>query len=163
MQKLFLELATAISLTLAAILASVSNANAADIMLTDAYARASATPVAKSGAVYVTIMNHGAEADRLLAVATPAAAMAEVHATSTVDGVMKMEASGALEIPAMATLEMQPGGLHIMLMGLTEPLKKGGSIELKFTFEKAGEVTVKAPIGGVAAGAHDHDAGSSGG
>lgn len=163
MKKLLLELVAAISLTLAAILASVSNANAADIMVMNAYARASATPVAKSGAAYVTIMNHGKESDRLLAVATPAAATAEVHATNTVDGVMKMEAAGALEIPAMATLEMQPGGLHIMLMGLVQPLKKGESIDLVLTFEKAGEVSVKAPIGGVAEGAHDHDTGSSGG
>jgi hypothetical protein len=163
MPRLILEFAAAIALTLAAILTSVTGAMANDVMVMKAFARASATPVAKSGAAYVSVMNHGADADRLVAVTTPAASTAELHTTTTVEGVMRMEATGPVDIASMATLEMAPGGLHIMLMGLKAPLKQGESIEIMLTFEKAGEITVKVPVGGVAEGTHDHAAESSGG
>jgi copper(I)-binding protein len=65
---------------------------------------------------------------------------------------MKMEHVEALDIPADGMLEMKPGGYHIMLMGLTQPLKEGDEIEITLTFEKAGEVKLKAKVGGVAAG-----------
>ncbi|WP_373505425.1 copper chaperone PCu(A)C [Aestuariivirga sp.] len=163
MSRILLELSAAISLTLAAILASATGVSANDLMVTGAFARASATPVAKSGAAYVSVMNHGAEPDRLLSVSTPAARSAELHKTETVDGVMKMEPVGALDVPPNGMIEMSPGGYHIMLMGLSAPLKEGGSLELTFTFEKAGDVKVTVPVGGVAAGTHDHGSGDSGG
>ena len=158
MRRRFLELATAISLTLAAILASADGVSASSVMIMQAFARASATPTASSAAAYVSLMNHGAEADRLLSVSTPAARSAEIHKTEMVDGVMKMAPAGPLALPMHGTLEMKPGGYHIMLMGLVGPLKKGDEIEITLTFEKAGEVKVKVPVGGVAAGGHDHGA-----
>ena len=83
---------------------------------------------------------------------TPAAKMAGLHETRQVDGVMKMQHVDGIDIPANGTLEMKPGGYHIMLMGLNAPLKEGDEIDLTLTFEKAGEVKVKAKVGGVAAG-----------
>jgi copper(I)-binding protein len=76
---------------------------------------------------------------------------------------MKMALAGPLEIPVHGTLEMKPGGYHIMLMGLVKPLKKGDEIEITLTFEKAGAVVVKVPVGDVAQGGHDHGTGDSGG
>ncbi|MFN4141418.1 copper chaperone PCu(A)C [Aestuariivirga sp.] len=131
-------------------------AEAGEIMVMKAFARASATPVAKSAAAYVSLMNHGAEADRLVSAASPAARSAEVHKTELVDGVMKMMAAGPLELPAYGTLEMKPGGYHLMLMGLKQPLKEGEILELTLTFEKAGALEVKVPVGSVAEGGHDH-------
>lgn len=151
MRRTLLEIIAAISLTLAAVVTSVSGAKAGDLMIMKAFARASATPTADSGAAYVSLMNHGKEADVLTSVSTPAAAMAHVHKTETVDGVMKMEAVAALEVPGQGMLVMKPGGYHIMLMGLKQPLKKGEEIDLTLHFEKAGDVTVKVPVGGVAA------------
>ena len=69
MRKLTLEIAAAAALTLGAILASATGVSASDVLVKDAYARASATPVAKAGAVYVSITNQGTSADRLPAVA----------------------------------------------------------------------------------------------
>jgi copper(I)-binding protein len=63
----------------------------------------------------------------------------------------------------MGTLEMKPGGYHIMLMGLKAPLKTGEEIEITLTFEKAGALTLKVPVGEVAQGAHDHGMEDSGG
>jgi len=153
MRKSLIQVAAAIALTLGAILALAGGANASSVMVMKAYARASATPGAETGAAYVSVMVHGG-ADRLVAVSTPAAKMAGLHKTEEVDGVMKMVHVEAIDVPANGMLQMKPGGYHIMLMGLKVPLKEGDEIELTLTFEKAGDVTVKAKVGGVAAGAN---------
>jgi len=151
MRKNLIEVAAAILLTFAAILALAPGASASGVMITKAYARASATPGAETGAAYVSLMLHG-DADRLVAASTPAAKMAGLHKTVQVDGVMKMEHVDGIDIPAHGRLPMKPGGYHIMLMGLTKPLKEGDEIELTLTFEKAGNVKVMVKVAGVAAG-----------
>jgi copper(I)-binding protein len=133
-------------------------ADTSHFMVMKAFARASATPTAKTGAAYVSLMNHAQEADRLVGASSPAAKSAEIHKTEEADGVFKMMPAGPLELGPMATLEMKPGGYHIMLMGLAQPLKKGDEIEVTLTFEKAGDLKVKVPVGEVAAGGHDHGA-----
>ena len=139
-------------------------ADTSHFMVMKAFARASATPTAKTGAAYVSLMNHADEGDRIVAVSSPVAKSAEIHKTEEADGVVKMLPAGALEIGPMGTLEMKPGGYHIMLMGLSQPLKKGEEIAITLTFEKAGDLTLKLPVGEVAAGSHDHGAeGSSAG
>ena len=153
MRKSLTLFAAAIVLSLAAMLALAPGASASGVMITKAYARASATPTAEAGAAYVSLMVHG-DADRLVAVSSPVAKMAGLHETKQVDGVMKMEHVDGIDIPANGKLVMKPGGYHIMLMGLNQPLKEGDEIELTLTFEKAGEVKVKAKVGGVAAGAN---------
>ena len=149
MRKPLIEVAAAIALTLSAILALAPGAHASSVMVMKAYARASATPTTETGAAYVSLMPHG-DADRLVGVSSPAAKMAGLHETVQQDGVMKMAHVDAIDIPAHGMLEMKPGGYHIMLMGLAKPLKEGDEIELTLTFEKAGEMKVKAKVGGVA-------------
>jgi periplasmic copper chaperone A len=166
MHRILIEIIAAVALTAAAIIASVSAVSAADVMVVEAFARASATPTAKAAAAYVTVMNHGGEPDRLLSVSTPAAEAAELHQSVEENGVMKMPSLESAELPAMGTLEMKPGGVHVMLMGLKAPLKEGESIVITLTFEKAGKLDVTVPVGGVAASGHDHghsDTGSSSG
>ncbi len=92
MPRIALEILAAIALTLAAIITSATGVMASDLMVTEAFARASATPMARAGAAYVSIMNHGAQADRLLTVVTDAAQSAELHVTRMEGDVMKMEA-----------------------------------------------------------------------
>ncbi len=162
MRRILLELSAAITLTLAAIFITAGGASASSIMIIEAYARASATPTAAAGAAYVSVMNHAAEADTLVSAATPAARTADIHMTENADGVMRMKAAGPLEIPAMGTLEMKPGGYHIMFMGLKQPLKEGDTLDVTLTFEKAGQVVVKVPVGGVAEGGHGHGSEGSG-
>ena len=141
---------------LAGALCLAQAAFASDIMVMNATARASLTPVAKTGAVYLSIMNHGSADDKLLSIATPAATSAQVHETTMDGDVMKMrEIEGGLVVAAGATVDLKPGGNHVMLMGLKAPLKKGETIALDLTFEKAGVVKVDAPVGEVAAG-HEH-------
>jgi copper(I)-binding protein len=96
------------------------------------------------GAVYLLIQNPGGEADRLLAVSTPAAAVAEIHESLEEDGMMRMVAHpDGFEVPAGSSVELAPGGKHIMLLKASAE----GSMTLTLHFEKAGEVTVEAKVG----------------
>jgi copper(I)-binding protein len=107
----------------------------------------------RPSAAYLTIRNTGAEPDRLIAVETPAAARPEVHQVVEAGGVMKMRPPAPLEIPPGGEVRLEPGGLHIMLMQLREPLEQGGQVPLTLVFEKAGAITVNAPVGAIGASA----------
>jgi copper(I)-binding protein len=151
MRRLVIELAAAIGLTIAAVVAVVNAAHAGDVMVSDAFARASPTPVAKTGAVYFTIRNDGAVADKLTAIATDAAQMAMLHENVEENGVVSMRHVEALAIAPKETVTLSPKKMHVMLMGLKAPLKKGEHLLVTLTFEKAGSVKVDVPVGDVAA------------
>jgi len=125
--------------------AALAQTNPAPIEITHAWARATAT-TAKTGATYLTIANKGASDDRLIAAATSAAAKAELHVTSMDGAVMKMRPLEAVDIKAGAQAELKPGGMHIMLFGLTAPLKEGQRFPLALTFEKAGKVDIMVTV-----------------
>lgn len=99
---------------------------------------------AKSAAAYMAISNEGEAADRLLGIETPAAQKTSLHATEHAgDGVARMRPVAGIEIPAGETVNLEPGGLHVMLMGLTAPLKEGDMVPATFLFERAGAVSVE--------------------
>ena len=92
---------------------------------------------------FFTVTNSGGETDRLVRASTPAAAMVEIHRSLMVDGVMRMEpVAGGVEIPAGATVEFAPGGLHLMLMHPKEPFALGSTVPMTLEFEQAGSVDV---------------------
>lgn len=104
-------------------------------------------PSAKNGGAFMTIRNTGAEPDRLVAAATPAASRSELHTHTMTDGMMRMRpVEGGIAVPAGGSTKLAPGGLHIMMMGLTAPLAVGGSVAVTLTFERAGSVTVAVPV-----------------
>lgn len=150
MRKLVLEVLAATALTIGSILASTPGVLANDVMVKGAFARASAVPTAKAGAVYMTLSNKAAAPDKLLQITTQSAASAGVHESAEKDGVATMRPVETLEIPAGGSVELKPGGYHIMLMGLKAPLKKGEMIMLQLKFERAGRVDVMAHVGDVA-------------
>ena len=162
MRELALEIFTATALTLGAILALTPGVLASDVTVIDAFARASAVPTAKAGAVYMTFINNSSRTDRLLSVTTAASDTAQLHESVEKNGVATMKPVAALEIPAGGTVELKPGGIHVMLTGLRAPLKKGDMIMLELKFEQAGTVEVMAHVGDVAAGDHAHAEGSTG-
>ena len=162
MPKLALEIFTATALTLGAILALTPGVLASDVIVKEAFARASAVPTAKAGTVYMTLTNNSAKADRLLSVTTTASETAQVHESVEKDGIATMKPVETLEIPTGGTVELKPGGIHIMLTGLKAPLKKGDMILLELKFEQAGTVEVMVHVGDVAAGDHAHAEGSTG-
>ena len=151
MRRFMLELAVATGLTIAAVVAVVVAAHAGDVSVSGAFARASATPSTKAGAVYFTIRNESASADTLTGVVTDAAQMAMLHETVEENGVASMRHLESLEIAPKETVTLAPKKLHVMLTGLKAPLKQGQHISLTLTFAKAGEVRIDVPVGGVAA------------
>jgi copper(I)-binding protein len=103
----------------------------------------------------------GAAADKLLAVNAGIARSVELHTMNMDGNVMRMRQVEGIAVPAGQTVELKPGGLHIMFMGLTQALKAGDSFPLTLRFEKGGEVKVEmkvmnAPAGAMPAGEHKH-------
>ena len=109
------------------------------VKVENAWARA--TPAkAENGAAYLTLKS--AAADRLTGVSTPVAKQAELH-QMTMDGtVMKMRQIAGLDLPAGQPVTLKPGGIHVMLLGLTQPLKTGQSFPLTLHFAKTGTQVV---------------------
>ena len=104
-------------------------------------------PGMPSSAAYVSIANHGDAADRLIAAKTVVARRVEIHSMEMDNGVMRMRAvDGGLPIAAGDSVHLAPGGLHIMLMGLTTQLAADSQHETTLVFEKAGEITVTATV-----------------
>ena len=95
----------------------------------------------------MTLTNGGEVDDRLVAVASPAAARVEIHEMKMDGDVMRMrEVEGGLIIPAGEIVSLVPGGYHIMFMDLVGPMVSGEMAEVTLTFERAGEVTRTVPI-----------------
>ncbi len=99
-----------------------------------------------NGAVYVTIRNDGAEGDALVAAASDAAARGELHEAVKEGDVMKTRPLPKFDVAAHGRMEMKPGGHHIMLLGLKRDLKPGDRVTVTLTFEKAGPMSVEAPV-----------------
>ena len=96
------------------------------------------------GAGYLVITNKGTQSDRLLSFATDLAAQPEVHEMTMDGGVMKMRPlPKGLEIPAGASIKLEPGGYHLMLLKLKKPLVQGQRYKATLVFEKAGPVDVE--------------------
>jgi periplasmic copper chaperone A len=131
---------------LLAALAYVGVAAAAEpsIDIVDAWARA--TPVGvENGAVYCRIVNHGG-ADKLVGVRSAAAHGAEIHTSTSENGVVAMRRIEALPIGPGASVELAPGGTHVMLVGLAAPLAAGAKLEVTLVFATAGEMAVEVPV-----------------
>lgn len=127
------------------------------VMVHEAWARATAGASA-TGAAYVMLMG-GPQPDRLVAVSTPVAAAAQVHETIDDHGVMRMRPVAAVPIPPNGMVTFAPGGLHIMLTGLKQPLVAGQSFPLTLTFAHAAPVTVAVKVRALG---HDAPAGGHG-
>jgi copper(I)-binding protein len=96
-----------------------------------------------TGAGFMTIRTAGPAADRLVAARAAIARVVELH-THVRDGdVMRMRPVPAIDVPAGGTVMLQPGGLHLMLIGLTASLEQGATVPVTLVFERAGEIAVE--------------------
>ena len=113
--------------------------------ITQAWARPA--PAGGDTAAYLTITGAASRADALLSASSPAAGMVEVHEVLTdASGMTGMHPIDRLDIPAGTTVTLEPGGHHLMVMGLKQELSVGATIELDLVFERAGKVVVQAEI-----------------
>jgi len=124
----------------------IAAAQASDIKITNAYAY----PVAEggsTGAVFMTLTYTPTEpADQLILAETPVAGWVEIHATVIEKDIMQMRPIGVFRLPPTGTAELKPGGVHLMLMGMKQPLNGGDTFPVTLTFEKAGTMTLDVPV-----------------
>lgn len=140
---MFSKLIPAIAFTLAA-----TTALADGITVEDPYARSSSMS-ATSGAAFMVLHNDTDQDDTLIAArADGIAEKIELHThIEDENGVMRMrEVEGGIGVPAHGMTHLQRGGLHVMFLGLTDPMEQGESFPLTLVFEHAGEVEITVPV-----------------
>lgn len=116
---------------------------------------------APNTAAYLTIETTGAP-DRLIGASSPAAGKVELHTSFTENGVVGMRPVEAVEVAPGAPGVLEPGGAHVMMMGLHAPLEEGAQVHLTLTFEQAGEVMMILPVRKGAGGGHGGHGGHGG-
>ena len=116
-------------------------------------------PGAKIGVGFMRLKNAGAAAERVIAVSSPVAGRVEMHVTMREGDVMKMRQVESFEVPPGATLELKPGGAHLMLVDLKRPLAKGERVPLTLRLAKGGEVTVELTVEALGARSPAHPGG----
>jgi len=139
-----------ITLTLLLILAFVPAALAKQyefqhILISNLWARPTAEKMGNS-AIYLEIKNQGKKGDALIKAETDIATNVEIHKTVDNNGISSMVQLSKVSIPANTTVQFTPGGLHIMILGVTSQLKDGDSFPLMLTFEHAGKIDVEVVV-----------------
>jgi periplasmic copper chaperone A len=134
-----------------AVPAQAEEVKAGDLVITQAWSRA--TPGgAKIGGAFLTIENKGSVADRLIGGSGDVSPRVEVHEMATNNGVMTMRPlDKGLVIEPGKTVKLAPGGYHLMMFDLKEPLKQGDKVPITLEFEKAGKVKLSFDVQGVGA------------
>ena len=120
------------------------------IRIEQPWARASII-ASRPAAAYLTVINESEEPVRIIGFEAPVANQAEPHRMVAEDGRMTMRPAGVLDVPAGERVVFEPGGLHLMLMGLAEPLREGETFPLTLRLEDGAPVTVTVPVLGIGA------------
>lgn len=156
----------------ALLVAACSGSASKGITINQPWAR-NAPKTAGAGAAYMVIQNSGSAADALVGGSSDIAKAVEVHETYEVTSEVPVASTGmggaespmasaggmgsgspmmgmrkidSLEIPAGGSVELKPGGYHLMLIDLTRELKAGDKVDITLKFEKAGDVKVSAEV-----------------
>lgn len=149
------RLALPVLIALALIACSPAPSGPARIVVADAWTKAT-PPGAAVGAGYMTIRNEGGAAARLVGGETRVAERVELHTMAMEGGVMTMRpVEGGVEIAAGGVVEMRPGALHFMLIGLKQPLAEGESVPLTLVFDGGLRVETALSVRAMGGG-HDH-------
>jgi copper(I)-binding protein len=141
-------------LIIAAVLSLAASLAVAQVKIEGAWAR----PTVKGqqgGGGFLAITSP--VADRLVGGTTPVSARFELHTMSMQGDVMQMREIESIELPAGQKVELKPGGLHVMFIGIKQPLTVGSKVPVTLKFEKAGEVKVEFTVASrPAAAEHKH-------
>lgn len=139
-----------------AILSSQVSAQAVKVdavSISNAYTRAT-VPGQQVAGGFLTIENKGNSADQLVSASSPAAGEVQLHEMAMEGNVMKMRQVKDIAVPAGGSVDLKPGGYHLMFLNLKGPFVAGETIPVKLKFAKAGEIEAKFPVN--AAGAMKH-------
>ncbi|MCF7983873.1 MAG: copper chaperone PCu(A)C [Thiohalocapsa sp.] len=111
----------------------------------DPYARA-VPPGQPNSAVFMQIENGGSEDRALVSAQSPAADVVELHTHRMQDGMMQMRRVERIALPAGETVTLEPGGLHVMLIGLKQQLSPGDEVDLTLGLDDGSSVVLTAPV-----------------
>jgi copper(I)-binding protein len=138
-------------------LASAHDYTVGTLAISHPYARATAAGQVVGGG-YLKLENKGKVDDKLLSISVaPAVSKSvELHSMTMAGDVAQMREVSSIEIPAGKTVELKPGGLHVMFVGLAAPLKVGAKFAATLKFEKAGEVKVEFQVDAIDTKGHVH-------
>jgi len=123
------------------------------VSISDAYTRAT-VPGQKVAGGFLKIQNKGNTSDQLVSASSPSAGEVQLHEMAMEGNVMKMRQVKDIVVPANGSVELKPGGYHLMFLDLKGPFVAGETIPVKLKFSKSGDVEVKLPVN--AAGAMKH-------
>lgn len=136
---------TRLALACFACYATFASAGSGDVAVADAYVR-QPPPGARTGAAFFTLKNAGKTEVRLVAAENPASNLTELHNHINEGGVMKMRQVKDIPVPAGGQAKLEPGGLHVMLIDLKQPLKAGDSVALTLRFDDGGKQLINVPV-----------------
>ena len=142
-----------VGLCVSSLMASASNHTQSHLSIEEPYARATAGGQSV-GAAYFRIVNQGQTEDKLLSVTADISASVELHTMMIEGDVAKMREVREIIVPPGQSVDLKPGGLHVMFLGLKAPLKEGNRFPATLTFEKAGEIKVDFQVRPVRAHLH---------
>jgi copper(I)-binding protein len=134
-----------LALSLLVVCLSGQAAMAESIVVEEARVRAM-PPGSPTSVTYMTLHNAGDSEVVLVDARSPAAASLELHRHDEVEGVMQMRPVAEVAIPAGGRIEMAPGGLHLMLIGLVSPLAEGDEVAITLVFEDGERLAFSAPV-----------------
>ena len=137
-----------IAVLLLTVAACTPGGREATITVTDAWGRTSPA-VAENGAFYMTLTNHTNSDETLLSAVSEACGTVELHEMyDKGEGVMGMRRveNGTVLVPINSSVELKPGGLHVMCLGKQVDFSAGTEISMTLTFENAGEMNITAVI-----------------
>ncbi|CAM3779615.1 copper chaperone PCu(A)C [Polynucleobacter arcticus] len=130
-----------------AITAQAQNAIVGNVQIENAYTRAT-VPGQQVAGGFMKIENKGA-ADQLISASSPVAGEVQLHEMAMDGNVMRMRQLKEVAVPAGGSVELKPGGLHLMFMNIKAPLAAGETVPVKLKFARAGEVEVKMPVNAI--------------
>ena len=142
---------------IAAVPAAAHDYTAGDVAIGHPWTRAAGAN--GNGAAFMQLRNTGGQPDRLVSASSPIARVVELHSMTRDGDVMRMRPVQDIPVPAGGTVALQPGGFHIMMIGLTGAMAQGSRVPLTLRFERAGEVQVELAVeaaGARGSGAHHH-------
>lgn len=130
----------------AALLTALScAAYSAGVSVGDPYARA-VPPGQPNSAVFMSLENQSGQGQALVGAESNVSEIVELHTHVEEDGMMRMRQIEKIEVPAGETVTLKPGGLHVMLIGLKQPLDAGDVVDLTLVFEDGSRSSVQAPV-----------------
>lgn len=127
-----------------------------DIVIIDAWVRTAATGQAATAA-YLTICNRSPHSDALVSASSDASEVVELHQTTRDDdGVARMSHADEIPVQAGASARLAPGGLHIMLIDLSDAVEEGEAVPLTLVFKSGKTLYIEAEARANASSGHEH-------